>query len=138
MKIKSLRFFDYRAFFNGENNDYFFKIDCKNLLIYGENGSGKTSLFRGVKDFINSADFIPHFLSPRLNEGFIEIEFSDGTTDRLDGTGLKPSKVEVIKASKLNSFPTSFQRIPNGMAFATHVPFIQKPIVTTHHKKFFA
>src|SRR5688572_4879685 len=104
MKIKSSRFFDYRAFFNGQNDDFFINIDEKNVLIYGENGSGKTSFYKGMKDFFQGNDFIVHNQSPRLDEGFIEVTFSDNTTDRLDEAGSKPIKPEVLNTAKLNSF----------------------------------
>lgn len=104
MKIKSIQFFDYRAFFNGENDQYLLNIEEKNLLIYGENGSGKTSFYRGLKDFFHGEDFAVHNQTPRLNEGFIEVRFSDGAIERLEGSGLKPAKAEVLNTPKLNSF----------------------------------
>src|SRR5258708_40285543 len=104
MKIKSIRFFDCRAFYNGQNDDYFISADGNNLLIYGENGSGKTSLYKGVKDFFHGNDFIVHNQSPRLDAGFIEVNFSDNSADRLDEAGNKPTKAEVINTPKLNSF----------------------------------
>ena len=95
MKIKSIQFFDYRAFFNGKNDQYLLNVDGKNLLVYGENGSGKTSFYRGLKDFFHGEDFIVHNQTPRLNEGFIEIILSDGTGERLEASGNKPAKAEV-------------------------------------------
>ena len=104
MKIKSIQFFDYRAFFNGKNDQYLLNVDGKNLLVYGENGSGKTSFYRGLKDFFHGEDFIVHNQTPRLNEGFIEIILSDGTGERLEASGNKPAKAEVLNTPKLNSF----------------------------------
>lgn len=55
-KITSIEFVNYKAFYGeGEQN----KISIpegKNLLIYGENGSGKTSIFEGLKQFFNSTN----------------------------------------------------------------------------------
>lgn len=104
MKLVSINFFDYRAFYNGQDGQYLIKIDSKNLLVYGENGSGKTSFYKGLKDFFYGNDFIEHNQTPRLNEGFIQIEFSDSSTERLDGAGNKPQKPEIANVSKLNSF----------------------------------
>lgn len=57
--------------------------DGKNMLIYGENGSGKTSLFHALKHFMMSSTqlglpFVKNmYLDPAI-EGKIEIEFIDG------------------------------------------------------------
>lgn len=107
MKIKSLQFYDYRVFYAEtvlDKEDYFIQVDSKNLLVYGENGSGKTSLFRGLKDIIHQEDFTSHFKTLILNDGYVEITFDDNTTDKFDATGAKASKSELLNISKLNSF----------------------------------
>ncbi|MDV3662336.1 hypothetical protein CMU70_18035 [Elizabethkingia anophelis] len=59
MKIKRIQINNYRAFLvNNEKESARYTIDLpkgENLLIYGENGSGKSSLFRALKDFFDSA-----------------------------------------------------------------------------------
>jgi energy-coupling factor transporter ATP-binding protein EcfA2 len=59
MKIKRIQINNYRAFLvNNDQESARYTIDLpngENLLIYGENGSGKSSLFRALKDFFNSA-----------------------------------------------------------------------------------
>jgi hypothetical protein len=107
MKIKSLQFYDYRVFYSTkeeDKKDYFIAVDGKNLLLYGENGSGKTSLFRGLNDIIYQNDFVPHFQTPLLNAGYVEIAFDDNSTDRFDAAGTSAVKPELINISKLNSF----------------------------------
>ncbi|MFY7935741.1 MAG: hypothetical protein ACOVOQ_00075 [Flavobacterium sp.] len=107
MKIKSLQFYDYRVFYSTkeeDKKDYLIEVDAKNLLLYGENGSGKTSLFKGLNDIIYQKDFIPHFQTPLLNAGYVEIVFDDNSTDRFDAAGATASKAELINISKLNSF----------------------------------
>lgn len=107
MKIKSLQFYDYRVFYaesEADKKDYFIDIDSKNLLIYGENGSGKTSFFKGLKDIIHQEDFTSHNNSPLINEGYLEITFDDNSTDRFDDTGANATKVELLNVNKLNSF----------------------------------
>ena len=51
MKIKKVEIRDYKAFYG--NNE--FKVDGKNLFIYGENGSGKSSFYYALKDFFQSS-----------------------------------------------------------------------------------
>ena len=107
MKIKSIQFYDYRVFYaesESDKNDYFIDVDSKNLLLYGENGSGKTSFFRGLKDIVHNKDFTPHFSTPLLNEGYLEIAFDDNSIDRFDATGRSATKLELLNVSKLNSF----------------------------------
>ncbi|NOJ33086.1 AAA family ATPase [Agrobacterium vitis] len=48
-KIKSLTLCDFRAFAGPE--PVTFRLDGKNLLIYGENGSGKSSVFHALDEF---------------------------------------------------------------------------------------
>ena len=50
MRIKKIEIQNFRAFYGN------FEIDLggKNLLLYGENGSGKSSLFYALKLFLES------------------------------------------------------------------------------------
>lgn len=52
MRIKKIEIQNFRAFYGN------FEIDLggKNLLLYGENGSGKSSLFYALKLFLESAN----------------------------------------------------------------------------------
>lgn len=59
MKISTITLNNYRAFYNEkgeENTKYRFELNGKSLLLYGENGSGKSSLYKGMKDFFRSSD----------------------------------------------------------------------------------
>lgn len=51
MRIKKIEIKDYKAFF-GKNE---FNVDGKNMFIYGENGSGKSSFYYALKDFFQSS-----------------------------------------------------------------------------------
>jgi AAA15 family ATPase/GTPase len=50
MKIMTIQIKNYKAFY-GEHE---FNVDGKNLFVYGENGSGKSSLYYALKDFFQS------------------------------------------------------------------------------------
>ena len=51
MKIKSITITNYKAFYG----KYKINVKGKNLFIYGENGSGKSSLYYALKDFFQSS-----------------------------------------------------------------------------------
>jgi len=98
MIITEIYFNLYRAFFQQARNSEgafipTFQISDKqpNVLIYGENGSGKSSIFKGLAHFFESAhnkqlDFEQHLFSkgeleinPKIlnKEPFIKLKFSD-------------------------------------------------------------
>jgi AAA15 family ATPase/GTPase len=52
MKIKTIEIHNYKAFYGDKN---VIDVDGKNLFIYGENGSGKSSLYYALKDFFQSS-----------------------------------------------------------------------------------
>lgn len=80
MKIKNIEIKDYKAFYG----KYAFAVDGKNLFIYGENGSGKSSFYYALKDFFQSSfEDIPYedteniFLTARQKgKGFIRVTFN--------------------------------------------------------------
>lgn len=51
MRIRSIEITNYKAFLGS----YKINVGCKNLFIYGENGSGKSSLYYALKDFFQSS-----------------------------------------------------------------------------------
>lgn len=53
MKIEAIEIHNYKAFYGTKNNKI--EVDGKNLFIYGENGSGKSSLYYALKDFFQSS-----------------------------------------------------------------------------------
>lgn len=59
MKVHQIIISNYRAFYNEQGEErtkYTIDLkDGKNLLIYGENGSGKSSFYKGLKDLFRSS-----------------------------------------------------------------------------------
>jgi len=51
MRIQKIEIKDYKAFYGLTE----FTVEGKNLFIYGENGSGKTSFYYALKDFFQSS-----------------------------------------------------------------------------------
>ena len=87
MKISQIIVSNYRAFYNEkgeERSKYTIELkDGKNLLIYGENGSGKSSFYKALKDLFRSSvdpDYrlIENIFAKELEldeQPFIEITF---------------------------------------------------------------
>ncbi|MBI3249160.1 MAG: AAA family ATPase [Deltaproteobacteria bacterium] len=84
MRIAKLEIKDFRAF-PGPGTYIFDLVGGKNLLIYGENGSGKSSLFYALAEFFNLnskarpfSDYKNIFSDSNLTDGHITIHFDDG------------------------------------------------------------
>jgi hypothetical protein len=82
-RIAKIGLSDYRAFPSSQTYEFDLSETGKNLLLYGENGSGKTSLFRALRDLValhpgpeNFAD-LRHIFAP-AEEGFVSIQLTAG------------------------------------------------------------
>lgn len=92
MKIAEIVLNNYRAFHNEkgeENTKYRINLgDGKNLLVYGENGSGKSSLYKAVRDVFRSStdpgySIIQNAFSRELEldeQPFVQISFHGDKT----------------------------------------------------------
>ncbi len=78
-RITNIKLHNFRAFFGG--NYQLSMPNGENVLIYGENGSGKSSIYNALKDFFESSekpdlDFKKHIYSIP-NEGSVKVTFSE-------------------------------------------------------------
>jgi hypothetical protein len=55
MKIKTIDIKNYKAFYSPKGSHQI-NVDGKNLFVYGENGSGKSSFYYALKDFFQSSN----------------------------------------------------------------------------------
>jgi hypothetical protein len=55
-RITAIEFVNYKAFYQSGDENKIAIPDGKNVLFYGENGSGKSSIYEGLKQFFNSSD----------------------------------------------------------------------------------
>lgn len=96
MKISEIAISNYRAFYNEKGEEFTkYRFDLKpgkNLLVYGENGSGKSSFYKGLRDLFQSSvdldcKLIPNVFSRglELNEQpFVEVTFTEkGKSDEV-------------------------------------------------------
>ncbi len=99
MKITRLEVDDFRAFPGPD--PYVFEFGGRNVLIYGENGSGKTSVFHALREFFEiSASPRPfhqfkHRYSPQT-DGFVAATFSDGNRHVWPYGAERPTAVDVV------------------------------------------
>ncbi len=108
IRIAQIQFYDYGAFYDGKNEQYTIKTEGKNCLIYGENGSGKTSIFKGLRDFFKSStetvDFNKHNQSTDLGAGFIKVIFEHGTEQEFKEDGTIPTETFIADSDKIKGF----------------------------------
>jgi energy-coupling factor transporter ATP-binding protein EcfA2 len=134
MKIYNIQFYNYRGFYRDNNteNAYNLPINGNNVLIYGENGSGKSSIFNGLKDFFQSADEVIDFVKhnrwkDETNEAYVEITFNDGTeqiirfNEKTTGEGINETRL-----SDNPSFLSASNKLKGFLSY--------KNILETHFK----
>ena len=120
MRIKKIDIKDYKAFYG----THVFQVDGKNLFIYGENGSGKSSFYYALKDFFQSSteelnydETENIFLDPgKRGQGYIKVTFNpdkDGspvdkeyTVSKTNRNTYAPGDTSIRDAVKLKSFLT--------------------------------
>lgn len=85
MRINKIEIQNFRAFYG----NFEIELGSKNLLIYGENGSGKSSLFYALKLFLESANAKTNFSDHRNifvqdgDDGFVKLTIGKNTYEWL-------------------------------------------------------
>jgi predicted ATP-dependent endonuclease of OLD family len=121
MRIITIEIKNFRAF-KGRPLKIDLRKTGKNLLVYGENGSGKSSLFFAIKDFLESAvkkhditKFPFRNIFCETDDGFIKIQFADPNATKknqhpqagiYEWSGLKneTSKQSILEINKTKGF----------------------------------
>ena len=92
LKIKSLKLHNFR-FFGDDENYNIFHFNSKNTIIYGENGSGKSSIFKAfqflAKDYISQEEFQESKNRFTSNNTELKFELSNGRDIMLDDDHLE-------------------------------------------------
>lgn len=106
-KITKIILENYRAFYGTETID----INGKNVLIYGENGSGKSSLYEGLKRCFESCSMPNAYFSTHLQASSpakISLSFEDEPTpydfDSNTPSSSAPFKQKISNAYKASGF----------------------------------
>ena len=111
-RLASLKLDNFRAFPQPET----FRLDGKNLLVYGENGSGKSSLFAALRSLFRHPSPPPvlnakhayenRFRQPQGEPWLVEAGFTDGKSVTWGNTGLLGDKARrneiALKAAMLD------------------------------------
>lgn len=95
MRITKIEVSDFRGFPGPAIYDFEFG-NARNLLVYGENGSGKSSLFRAIQEFFNRSKKAKPFADfknverPAFIEGHVTVHFDSGATQQWPYGGNRP------------------------------------------------
>lgn len=127
-RITEIEFINYKAFYQSGEDNKIIIPNGKSALIYGENGSGKSSIYEGLKQFFNSSDNTLEVIPSRhiavsktrienegtdtqtevSNEVSVKITFTDNAGSEQRVFGVPNSNVRgtnyIAQANLLNSF----------------------------------
>lgn len=109
MKIQNITINKYKAFQRSEN----IAVGGKNVFIYGENGSGKSSVYYALKDFfqssvetINMANLRNLYLNDGETDCSIEVEFDGNAKFTLNESTKTTNTASITDCNRLKSFIT--------------------------------
>lgn len=131
MKIKKVEIRDYKAFY-GLNE---FNVEGKNLFIYGENGSGKSSFYYALKDFFQSStetlvydETENIFLTnAQKGKGFIKVTFNP------DRSGATTDQTYTVKKASKDTYTTGDTSIRDAIKLKSFLTY--KHLLSIHHIK---
>ncbi len=131
MKIKKVAIQDYKAFYGKHE----FNVDGKNLFIYGENGSGKSSFYYALKDFFQSSTETLNYdeteniflTDAQKGKGYIEVSFNP------DKDGIATDKKYTLKKSSKNTYTAGDTSIRDAIKLKSFLTY--KHLLGIHHIK---
>jgi len=131
MKIKKVEIKDYKAFY-GKNE---FNVDGKNLFIYGENGSGKSSFYYALKDFFQSSTETLSYdeteniflTKAQRGKGYITVTFNP------DKDGTATDKAYTVKKSSKNTYAAGDTSIRDAIKLKSFLTY--KHLLGIHYIK---
>lgn len=116
MRIKTIEIDNYKAFYGNQNK---IEVEGKNLFIYGENGSGKSSLYYALKDFVQGSietidlNQVENIFIPTAEKGKVKVKLTfnpnstDAVTDQiieLSASANPHNNLEIRDTNQLRSF----------------------------------
>lgn len=131
MKIKKIEISNYKAFYGKHE----FNVDGKNLFIYGENGSGKSSFYYALKDFFQSSleeidfDEVENiFLTQRQKgKGYIKTTFNPNKD------GIATDKSYTLKKGQKDTYTSGDTSIRDAISLKSFLTY--KHLLGIHHLK---
>ena len=131
MKIQAIEITNYKAFLGTHR----INVAGKNLFIYGENGSGKSSLYYALKDFFQSS--IENINLNELENIFIEEDKQGKTsikvTFKYKLNGKRKQKTYQVSTSKNDTRATDDASIRDANSLKSF--FTYKHLMDIHHLK---
>lgn len=129
MKIKKVEIKDYKAFYG----KYTIEPDGKNLFVYGENGSGKSSFYYALKDFFQSSNETLNYdeteniflTKSEKGKGFIEITFNP------DKDGNSNNKKYFLKKNSKDTYIAGDTSIRDAIKLKSFLTY--KHLLNIHH-----
>lgn len=131
MKIKKVEIKDYKAFY-GLNE---FNVDGKNLFIYGENGSGKSSFYYALKDFFQSSTETLSYdeteniflTKAQKGKGFIKVTFNP------DRSGAATDQTYTVKKTSKDTYTAGDTSIRDAIKLKSFLTY--KHLLGIHNIK---